>query len=29
MANLKVVGAGDSIQWYKGGWTIFRADIAN
>lgn len=29
MANLRVVGAGDSISWYKGGWKIFSADIAN
>lgn len=29
MANLKVVGAGDAIDWYKKGWKIFRADIAN
>lgn len=29
MANLRVVGAGDSISWYQGGWRIFTANIAN
>lgn len=29
MVNLKVVGAGDSINWFKGGWAIFRSEIAN
>lgn len=29
MANLRVVGAGDSISWYQGGWKIFTANIAN
>ncbi len=29
MANLRVVGAGDSISWYQGGWKIFTASIAN
>lgn len=29
MVNLRVVGAGDSISWYQGGWKIFTANIAN
>lgn len=29
MGSLRVVGAGDSINWYKGGWKIFTANIAN
>ncbi|HPY39980.1 MAG TPA: BPSS1780 family membrane protein [Thiolinea sp.] len=29
MANLRVVGAGDSVNWYKGGWEIFKSNIAN
>lgn len=29
MANLRVVGAGDSISWYQGGWKIFTANISN
>lgn len=29
MANFRVVGAGDSISWYKGGWGIFTANVVN
>lgn len=29
MANIRVVGASDSISWYQGGWKIFTANIAN
>lgn len=29
MADLRVVSPGDSINWFKGGWKIFTADIAN
>lgn len=29
MAELRVVGVGDSINWLKGGWKIFTSNIAN
>ena len=29
MAGLRVVGAGDAINWYKGAWDIFKSNIAN
>lgn len=29
MAELRVVSAGDFVNWYKGGWKIFKADMAN
>lgn len=29
MAGLRVVGASDAVNWYKGGWEIFKSNIAN
>ena len=29
MAGLRVVGAGDPINWYKGAWNIFKSNIVN